>query len=317
MSEPGPLLPRAIALVGPTASGKSALGLQVARRLGLAIWCCDSVQVYRGLDIGSAKPTPEDRAAVPHHLLDLVDPSQTFSAGMYGRLARQRLAQSAGLFVGGTGFYLRAAIWTHSGDDGQDLARDDPQRGAMEAIWQERERGEPGCTHARLVELDPETAASIHPRNFVRAVRAVWLCERHGEPVSAVRRRDPPRRDARVLAVVLDPGVEAVDAAVDARADAMLAAGWVDEVQRLRSAGYDARYEAMRTLGYRQLLDHLEGRISLEEACAAIKLATRRYARRQRTWFRNQALADEIVYISRPESFPYARVEAFMRGESV
>ena len=313
----GPGKARAVALVGPTAGGKSALALQVAQRLDLPILCCDSVQVYLGLDIGSAKPTAEHRALVRHELLDLVGPAESFSAGMYGRAARRRLAVGPGLFVGGTGFYLRAAVWTHSGEtDTADLSRDNPARAAMEVQWLAREREDPGCTHARLSALDPVTAAEIHPHNLVRVVRALWLCEQHAEPVSAVRRRDPPRRDARLFCVVLDPGVEIVDAAVDARTDAMLAAGWLGEVEDLRNQGYDARHEAMRSLGYRQLLEHLSGHVTLDEAISATKLATRRYARRQRTFFRHQALADEMMYISRPESFPYAQVEAFLRGES-
>ena len=314
---------RALAIVGPTAAGKSALALRLATQLGLPILCCDSVQVYRGLDIGSAKPSPGDRARAPHHLLDVVDPGADFSAGDYAELARERLDRlGPAIFCGGSGLYLRASAWTHSGDEARSSDRAlpadrGPERARFESHWSAREANEPGAVHRELSSRDPETAASIHPKNVVRAIRALWLCERHREPISAVRRRHPPRPLIDLMMVVVDPGVEAVDRAIDRRCEAMLTRGWVAEVEALLAAGYDERHKAMRSLGYRELVDHLSGRTpSLTDAAHAIKRATRKYARRQRTYFRHQFRdllpAEQIVHIEHPEACPASRVEAFL-----
>ena len=322
---PGPL-PRALAIVGPTASGKSRLAVWLARRLGLPVLACDSVQVYRGLDIGSAKPDAQLRARVPHALIDLVAPDAEFSAGDYAAAALAEVGAGPALFAGGTGFYLRAVGWTHSG--GPEGDADDPARAAFTATWEARERDEPGVVHAALSRADPATAATIHPRNVVRAVRALWLCEAHGRPVSAVRAADPPRPRLDLALVILEPEPAALDRAIDARCDAMMRAGFVAEVEMLREAGYDARHKSMRSLGYRQLLDHLAGHLSLADAVAAIKLDTRHYARRQRTFFRHQ-LGQAALRISVPTPLweptvdlsqvtgPWLpRVEQFLSGAS-
>ena len=331
--------PRAVAIVGPTAAGKSALALELAERSQLPILCCDSVQVYRGLDIGSAKPSAEERRRVRHELLDLVDPDVVFSAGEYARLARAQLERGPAIFCGGTGLYLRAAGWTHSGHEPTseqtvqaeaeprkpDRAGAEPDteggdhgaaRDRFEAEWMDREARDAGAIHRALTARDPETAAGIHPKNVVRALRGLWLCELHGEPVSAVRRRDPPRPVVDLLLIVVDPGVAAVDAAIDRRCEAMLTHGWLAEVEKLVAAGYDARHKAMRSLGYRELLDHLAGRTTLEQASEAIKSATRKYARRQRTFFRHQFRdllpMDRIVHIDQAGACPQQRVAEFL-----
>ncbi|MCY1063009.1 tRNA (adenosine(37)-N6)-dimethylallyltransferase MiaA [Nannocystis sp. SCPEA4] len=293
-------LPHLLAVVGPTASGKSRLAVALAERLQLPIFCCDSVQIYRGLDIGSAKVDLATRQRVPHHLLDLVDPDEDFSAGDYQQAAWQLLAQSAGLFAGGTGFYLRAVVRTHSGADPvADAPVSDPRRAAFSAQWEARERERAGAVHAELEHRDPQAAAAIHPRNVVRALRALWLCEAHDRPVSLVRAEDPQRARARLLAVVLEPEVAALDRAIDDRCDAMIRAGFVAEVGNLVHAGYDSRHRSMRSLGYRQILDHLAGQ-SLGDAVAAIKQETRRYARRQRSYFRHQLAPERTLAVSQP-----------------
>ncbi|PCC66520.1 tRNA dimethylallyltransferase [Nannocystis exedens] len=292
-------LPRLLAVVGPTASGKSRLAVALAERLHLPIFCCDSVQIYRGLDIGSAKVDAATRERVPHFLLDLVDPDAEFSAGDYQEAAWQLLARGPGLFTGGTGFYLRAVARTYSGAELADVPASDPRRAAFTAQWEAREREHAGAVHAELQRRDPQAAAAIHPRNVVRALRALWLCEAHERPVSLVRAEDPPRARARLAAVVLEPEFAALDRAIDDRCDAMIRAGLVAEVSNLVAAGYDSRHRSMRSLGYRQILDHLAGQ-SLGDAVAAIKQETRRYARRQRTYFRHQLTADRTLAVSRP-----------------
>lgn len=331
-------LPRALAIAGPTASGKSRLAVWLAERLGLPVLCCDSVQVYRGLDIGSAKPDAALRARVPHRLIDLAAPDEAFGAGEYAAAALRELGAGPGLFAGGTGFYLRATAFTHSGEATGDA--DEPGRAAFTALWEARERESPGSVHAALTRADPATAASIHPRNVVRAVRALWLCEAHGQPVSLVRAADPPRPRVALALVILDPPAALLGPAIDARCDAMMRAGFLAEVEMLRQAGYSARHKSMRSLGYRQLDAYLEARErglhdrpdrhgGLAAAVAGIKAETRQYARRQRTYFRHQ-LAEGValrVHVEAPlwepsvdlsrETAPWlARVEAFLSGVS-
>lgn len=310
-------LPRAVAVVGPTGAGKEALGVRVAERLRRPVLVCDSVKVYRGLDIGSAKPGPPIRARVPHHLLDLVEPDETLTAVEYADRALRQLGETGGVFVGGTGFYLRAVGWTHTRTDPElDRPADDPQRTTFEATWREREASDPGSAWRALDAIDPRTAEAIHPRNLVRVVRALWLCRICGGAVSRARQADPPRPRVRLLLLVLDPG-PALDARIARRVDAMLDAGWLAEVEKLREAGYDGRHKAMRSLGYRQMLDVVEGRMDLEAARHAILVATRQYARRQRTYLRHQLPADIVIHLSDPDACPWDRVEAFSRGECI
>lgn len=313
-------MPRALAIVGPTAAGKGALGREAARRFALPVLVCDSVKVYRRLDIGSAKPSLDVRAATPHRLLDLVDPDGTFSAGDYARAAHREVqaAQGRGLFVGGTGFYLRAVAWTSTGAGDPELGRgpDDPERAAFEATWRGREQAEPGALHRALAAVDPPTAAAIHPNNTVRLLRALWLCELGGGAVSERRRADPPRKRVDLMTVVLDPGRDALEPRIAARLHRMLCAGFVAEVEKLVADGYDRRFKAMRSLGYRQMLDVVEGRTTLEAATDAILVATRQFAKRQRTYLASQLPADVTIRIERPEDFPWARAERFLEARA-
>lgn len=312
-----PDLPRVLAVVGPTASGKSRLSVELAERLEWPVLCCDSVQVYRGLDIGSAKVDAATRERVPHHLIDLVDPDQEFSAGDYADAAWQQLARGPGLFAGGTGFYLRAVAVTYSAPDPlADAPATDPRRSAFTAQWEARERDTPGAVHAELSRRDPVTAAAIHPRNLVRALRALWLCEAHGRPVSQIRADDPPRARCLLGTIVLAPEYALLDRAIDARCDAMIRAGLVDEVQTLLRHGYDARHQSMRSLGYRQILDHLAGQCDLGDAVAAIKQETRRYARRQRTYFRHQLHPARAWTVAEP-IWPMSQAELSARADAL
>jgi tRNA dimethylallyltransferase len=303
--------------MGPTAAGKAALGRQAAGRLGLPVLVCDSVKVYRGLDIGSAKPTPAERALVRHELLDLVDPDASFSAGDYARLAWPHLAGGRGLLVGGTGFYLRAvAFTTTTGVEGLERSPDDPERRAFEARWQARERQDPGAVARALHAVDPPTARSIHPRNLVRSLRALWLCDRTGGPISAARLADPPRPRVRLLLVAVEPEPEELRDRMVRRLDRMLAQGFLAEVEKLRRAGYDARHKAMRSLGYRQLLEVVEGRCVLSDAREAILAATHQYARRQRAYLRTQLPGTPVITVRNPALCPWQQIEGFVDGRS-
>lgn len=304
--------PRVVAIVGPTGSGKAALGLDAAERLGLPILVCDSVKVYRRLDIGSAKPSASAQARVPHHLLDLVDPDETFTARAYAAAAWKHLEPGRGLFVGGTGFYLRAALWRATGEgDAVTPTLEGEARETFEARWTAAERADPGATHRALAAIDPQTAEAIHPNNWVRVVRALGLCEAAGGPISAVRASDPPTPRARMLFVWLDPG-DALRERQVRRVDRMLAQGWLAEVEGLIAAGYDEHHKAMRSLGYKQLVDVVRGRCGLDAARDAILKATWQYARRQRTYFRHQLPAEDVVHIPEPGAMPWDQVQAFL-----
>jgi tRNA dimethylallyltransferase len=280
-----PALPRLIAVAGPTASGKSALALRLAAARGGEIVSCDSLQVYRGLDIGSAKPTRAERDAVPHHLLDVVDPDQDFSAADYARRARAAVADIAArgrtpIVAGGTGLYLRALL--HGLFEGP--ARDEPLRRRLEAI---ADRRGDARLHGMLARVDPEAAARIEPRDRVRVVRALEVYRATGRPIGEHQRAGSGALagfDTRVL--VLDPGRDALRPRVEARADAMLAAGLVEETRALL-----ARYPGARPLdaiGYRQAAAVVRGESDEAKARRDMVVETMRYAKRQRTWFRHQ-----------------------------
>lgn len=280
--------PRLIAIVGPTAAGKSALAMRIARARPAEIVSCDSLQVYRGLDVGSAKPSPADRDAVPHHLIDVVDPGQDFSAADYARMGRRAIAGIAQrgrlpVVAGGTGLYLRALL--HGLFEGP--PRDEPLRQRLEAI---AARHGDARLHRMLAGVDPDSAGRIEPRDRVRVVRALEVYRATGRPIG-----DHHRSGAGALpgflwrVIVLDPGRERLRAAVEARTDAMLAAGLIDETRSLLERYPDAR--PLRAIGYRQAAAVARGTQPVEQARRDIVASTMRYAKRQRTWFRHQEAA--------------------------
>jgi tRNA dimethylallyltransferase len=272
-----------IAVVGPTAVGKTEWSLPVAEALDAEIVSVDSRQVYRGLDIGTAKPTPAERARVPHHLLDILAPDQTLGLAEFQRLARGAIAGihargRPALLVGGTGQYVWGLLegWTLPA-----VAPDLAQRAALEA---KAASGGPDALHARLAELDPAAAATIDARNVRRVVRALEVIAATGRPFSDQRRRQAPGY-ASCVAGLWRPRDE-LYARIDARVDAMLAAGLLDEVRALAARGYDWSLPALSGVGYRQLGAYLRGDVALDAAVAEIKRATRRYVRTQANWFR-------------------------------
>ena len=277
---------RVVAIVGPTASGKSALALEVARRHGGEVVSCDSLQVYRGLDIGSAKASLAEQREVPHHLIDVVDPDQAFSAADYAGRARAALADISSrgrlpVVAGGTGLYLRAL--RRGLFEGP--SRDPDLRRRLEAIAEGR--GDEGL-HRMLARVDPEAAARIEPRDRVRVVRALEVYRAGGRPLSAYHRDELPAPDGHAWLVAgIDPPRERLRAAVEARTRAMLAAGLVDEVRALLGR-YDAALRPLQAIGYRQAARVALGTQAVEEAQRDIVKETMRYAKRQMTWFRHQ-----------------------------
>ncbi|MEP6693849.1 MAG: tRNA (adenosine(37)-N6)-dimethylallyltransferase MiaA [Chloroflexota bacterium] len=270
-----------MAIVGPTASGKSALALRAAEALGGEIVSADSRQVYRGMDIGTAKPTREERERVPHHLIDVADPGERYDVFRYQRDARRVLDEiasrgRAAVVVGGTGLYVRALL------DGLDLASvpTDPLLRAKLEATAEREGGD--ALHARLRDLDPEAAARVDPRNVRRVVRYVEAAMLTGGLTASWR------RDAAVPAVKigLAPPREILIAAIETRVRRMVDAGVLDETRALLARGLDPTVPSLSGHGYIHWTQHLAGALTLDEAIQLTVRDTRRYSRRQMTWFR-------------------------------
>ena len=268
-----------IAIVGPTASGKSALAMRVAERMGAEIVSADSRQVYRGMDIGTAKPSLAERARVRHHLIDVVDPGERYDVLRYQRDGRGALADirargRAALVVGGTGLYVRALL------DGLDLAslpHDPDVRARLEAE-------DPATLHERLRAIDPDAASRVDPRNRRRLVRYLEVATIAGGPVPRVR-----GASVAALRIGLRPPRDVLVAAIERRVREMVAEGVLDEARGLVALGVDPRLPSMSAHGYVHWAAHLRGEIDLETATALTARDVRAYSRRQMTWFRRDA----------------------------
>ncbi|MGW5447881.1 tRNA (adenosine(37)-N6)-dimethylallyltransferase MiaA [Streptomyces asiaticus] len=273
--------PRVIAVVGPTAAGKSDLGVALARHLDGEVVNADSMQLYRGMDIGTAKLTEDERQGVPHRLLDIWDVTQTASVAEYQRLARAEMDRLLAegrtpVLVGGSGLYIRGAI------DALEFPGTDPAvRARLEAELEERGSG---ALHARLADADPEAARAILPSNGRRVVRALEVIEITGRPFTA----NLPGHEAvyDTLQIGVDVERPELDERIALRVDRMWDAGLVEEVHRLEDAGLRSGRTASRALGYQQVLAALAGECGEEEARAETVRATKRFARRQDSWFR-------------------------------
>jgi len=271
------------AIVGPTAVGKTALAVALAQQLGAEIVSADSRQLYRLMDLGTAKATPAERTAAPHHLLDLCDPDEPFSLAAYQELATHAIAAIVArgrppLLVGGTGQYLAAVL------EGWQVPRVAPQPELRASL--ERAAAEHGVAalHARLAAVDPAAAAQIAPSNVRRVIRALEVYSVTGVPISAQQTREPPPYAIRTL--WLTRPREELYARADARADAMVVAGLADEVADLRRRGYGWELPSMSSLGYIQLRPFLEGEATLAACVERLKFDTHSFIRRQEAWFR-------------------------------
>jgi tRNA dimethylallyltransferase len=278
--------PRVVGIVGPTATGKTSLALELAERLGAEIVSADARQIYRGFDIGTAKPTVAERTRVRHHCLDLADPTERFDVGRYRTAARAAIADAGGrgrsvVLVGGTGLYVRALL--------RGLCDGVPAHPAVRDALRRAEERTPGVLVRWVRRLDPVAAARIHTHDHVRLLRALEVVLGTGVPLSAWQRRhgftDAPYD---VLLIGLEVAPPALAARIERRVEAMLADGWLDEVRALAAAVPDDA-PAWCTLGYRELRAVIEGRLEVARAVAATAAATRRLAKRQRTWFRSEA----------------------------
>ena len=276
-----------VVICGPTASGKTALSLELAASREIEIISADSRQVYRGMDIGTAKATPAERRLVPHHLLDVITPDEAFSVADFVRLGRQAAVEvwrrgHLPVVVGGTGLYLRGLTEGLTPAPGADP---ELRRRLLAA---EEESG-PGTLHRRLQDVDPALAERLSPRDLVRIVRGLEVFSLADRPLSAFQ-QDHGFADTpfRVLHLGVTAAREDLYQRIDARVEQMLAAGLLDEIRALLARGFAPELKAMQTIGYREGVRHLRGELGYTETVALIQQETRRYAKRQMTWFRKE-----------------------------
>lgn len=305
---PGRTLPPLMAMVGPTAVGKTALAIRLAQALDGEIVSADSRQVYQGLDIGAAKPSAAERAMAPHHLLDIAPPERALTLAEFRDLAYQAIDDihrrgRLPLLVGGSGQYVRAVL------EGWTLTSVAPDPDLRRRLEEDATRAGAATLHERLAALDPAAAAAIDARNVRRVVRALEVCLTSAQPVSQLQTRQPP--PYRIWQIGLQRPAADLYARLDARVDAMLAQGLVDEVRQVRervlALGLRTTQPALTGLGYREIGQYLDGELTLDAAVVEIKRNTRRFVRQQRNWFR---AADPAIHWYEAEPDPIARILA-------
>lgn len=303
-----------VTVAGPTGSGKSELALRLAEQFGGEIVNCDSVQVFRYFNIGTAKLREHEWRGIPHHLIDAREPDQVFTAGDFARNARIILHEITGrgqlpIVVGGTGFYLRALV--------EGLAPGPERDAGLREKLAAREARRPGAVHRLLGRFDPATAARVHPNDVPKAMRALEICLRARKPAAEVFAGG---RDAltgfRVLKIGLFPDREKLVARLEARVEAMFAGGLVEETEAILARGVPASAKPFESIGYKQALQVVRGELSVKDAIFYSKRDTRQYAKRQMTWFRQEpgleavrGFGDEDEVVARV----MARVEEFVR----
>ncbi len=305
--------PPLIAIVGPTGVGKTELALCLGEKLPAEVISADSRQVYKYMDIGTAKPSPEECLKVPHHIIDVVYPDQTFTLAMFLEMAKKAWEEilSRGkipLLVGGTGQYVWAFL------EGWEVPKVPPSPELREKLFKEAQEKGAEALFRRLLELDPEAASFVDPRNIRRVVRALEVCLTTGKPFSQLRRRNPPPFRTLILGLTL-PRPELYKR-VDRRIEAMLEKGLVAEVERLIKMGYSLDLPSMSGVGYKEIGLYLQGELTLEEAVARMKKRTRNFIRHQYNWFK---LSDQRIRWLEAKGEACAQalklIQAFLREE--
>lgn len=285
-------------LTGPTAVGKTALSIRLAKEVGGEIISADSMQVYRHMDIGSAKVTAEEMEGVPHHLIDVLDPAEEFNVAVFKRLAKEALKgiYSRGripIVAGGTGFYIQALLYDI---DFSENEKGDQVRKDLEQLA--REKGAE-FLHQLLTDIDPESAKQIHANNQKRVIRAVEYYRLTGEKISVHNKREREKQSPyQYLYYVINTSRDILYRQIDERVDAMLSNGLIEEVTRLSFMGCTRDMVSMQGLGYKEILDYLDGSCTLEEAVSIIKRDTRHFAKRQITWFKRER---DVRWLNLPE----------------
>ncbi len=287
-----------IVIAGPTAVGKSDIAIKLAKRLNGEIVSADSMQVYRYMDIGSAKVTKEEMQGIPHHLIDVLDPAEDFNAFLFTKMAGECIEDinargKVPILTGGTGFYIRALCY---GNDFSESAGADPE--IYDRLEKEASEKGPDVLFDRLKKVDPLSCEIVHPNNIKRVIRALAFYEETGRPISTHNSEMRERPPAYVLHyfVITDERKKLYER-IDARVDKMMEAGLLDEVRRLKAMGLSAKQNnSMQGIGYKELLMYLDGKISLPEAVDLIKKGSRHYAKRQLTWFKRER---DAIWIDR------------------
>ena len=305
---------RLLGIVGPTGIGKSHMGIQLAQALGGEIVNADSRQVYRFMDIGTAKPTPQERAMAPHHVIDVVGPNENFSLAQYQQLAVKAIEdiQQRGklpIVVGGSGQYVWSVL------EGWGIPQVAPNPKLRQELEDRAERGGGGQLHEELRDIDPEAAEKIDPRNVRRTIRALEVFNETETPISQLQRMEAPKSDIFVIGLTADR--EELYRRIDARVDRMIELGLVEEVKGMMSRGLDFSMPALSSIGYRQIAHFLNDELTLPGAIQQIKFETHRFARQQYTWFRLEDTRIHWFDIQRNSDHQImAPLNRFLRGSS-
>ena len=297
MTEKKPL----VILTGPTAVGKTALSIKLASEIGGEIISADSMQVYRQMDIGSAKIKPEEMDGIPHHLIDILEPEEEFNVCLFEKLALEAMEQiyergHIPVVVGGTGFYIQALLYQI------DFTKEETDTAYRDKLWQLGEEKGNHYLHELLRKVDPESAEEIHENNRKRVIRALEFYENCGKPISTHNKEQRQKTSAyNSCYFVLTDDRKKLYERIESRVDQMLSKGLVDEVRTLKERGCNASMVSMQGLGYKEILEYLDGRCSLLEAVEKIKKETRHFAKRQLTWFRREK---DVIWIDK-QAFAY------------
>lgn len=304
-------------LTGPTAVGKTALSVKAARRFHGEIISADSMQVYKGMDIGSAKVTEEEMGGVPHHLIDVLDPREAFHVVRFKEMAEAAMKEiyargNLPIVTGGTGFYIQALLYDI------DFTENDADHSYRERLEElAKERGA-SYLHGLLRERDPKAAEEIHENNKKRVIRALEFYEKTGTPISghnqAERGKESPYRFAYVI---LNRDRAGLYRRIDLRVDAMLDAGLLDEVKKLKARGFTRDMVSMQGLGYKELLSYLDGEMDYDEAVRIIKRDTRHFAKRQLTWFKRERQTDWLDLDDKTEEEALEELEEILRARGL
>ena len=297
MTEKKPL----VILTGPTAVGKTALSIKLASKIGGEIISADSMQVYRQMDIGSAKIKPEEMGGIPHHLIDILEPEEEFNVCLFEKLALEAMEQiyergHIPVVVGGTGFYIQALLYQI------DFTEEETDTAYRDKLWQLGEEKGNHYLHELLRKVDPESAEEIHENNRKRVIRALEFYENCGKPISTHNKEQRQKTSAyNSCYFVLTDDRKKLYERIESRVDQMLSKGLVDEVRTLKERGCNASIVSMQGLGYKEILEYLDGRCSLLEAVEKIKKETRHFAKRQLTWFRREK---DVIWLDK-QAFAY------------
>lgn len=277
-----------IIITGPTAVGKTALSIRLAKAIGGEIISADSMQVYRHMDIGSAKITEEEMEGVPHYLINVLDPNEEFNVTVFQKMAREAVEEiyshgNIPIVTGGTGFYIQALLYDI---DFTENGEDNSIRRELETLGKERGAG---FLHRFLGDIDPDSAAEIHENNMKRVIRAIEYYRQTGERISEHNKRERQKRSPYdFLYYVVNTDRPTLYERIDRRVDLMLEQGLVEEVMHLKNMGLTRDMVSMQGLGYKEILDYLQGKYTLEEAVYVLKRDTRHFAKRQITWFKRE-----------------------------